>query len=76
MIADIFPSDSAVKEAEENILNPENKKLYLNIRNPVAVIRKISVSFVVKSCINEFFSIIESRKINIELNVTKDIHIL
>lgn len=37
-IADVFPSDKAVKSEEEKILNPLNKKLNAKIEKPANVI--------------------------------------
>ena len=38
IIAEIFPFDSAVNNAEEKILHPENRKLKAKIENPVFII--------------------------------------
>ena len=48
--ADIFPLDSAVKIADENILKPEKRKLNANIRNPLFVISYTSSFLPVNSC--------------------------
>ena len=46
IIADIFPFDRAVKNPDDNILSPLNKKLMANSLNPDAARLKVSASSV------------------------------
>ena len=74
--ADTFPFDNAVKTADENMLKPEKRKLNTNIINPFTAILYTSSLVSVKKR-TRFPPLINAKiKMNKELIIIKEIHIL
>lgn len=76
IIADAFPSDNAVKNAEANILIPLNKKLHANMENPLRAMEKTGVASSAKNLTSPVANRMDKKNIAADTPTTKKIQIL